>query len=78
MSGATSANAGTYTCTATNPQGSVSTSATLTVTTTAAPGYLTNLSSRAVVGTGANILIAGFGISSTGSMDLLLRAGARP
>ncbi len=75
VSGATSASAGTYTCTATNSQGSVSTSATLTVVTTAAPGYLTNLSSRAIVGTGANILIAGFGIAGSGAMDLLVRAG---
>ncbi len=58
ISGATSADAGTYVCTATNLLGSVTTTATLTVVTTAAPGYLTNISSRAIVGTGANILIA--------------------
>jgi len=73
VSGATSANIGTYTCTATNSQGSASTSATLAVVTTASPGYLTNLSSRVTVGTGGNILIAGFALAGSGSMDLLLR-----
>jgi len=73
ITGATSANVGTYTCTATNSQGSVQTSATLAVVTTASPGYLTNLSSRVTVGTGGNILIAGFALAGSGSIDLLLR-----
>jgi hypothetical protein len=75
--GATAANAGTYTCTATNPSGSVTSSgATLTVATTANPGRLVNLSCRAEVGTGGNILIAGFvvgGVGTTGSQNLLIR-----
>ncbi len=51
INGATSADAGTYTCTATNSVGTpATTSATLAVTTTANPGYLTNLSGRGVVG----------------------------
>jgi alpha-N-arabinofuranosidase len=75
--GATAANAGTYTCTATNASGSVTSSgATLTVATTANPGRLVNLSCRAQVGTGGNILIAGFvvgGVGTTGSQNLLIR-----
>jgi hypothetical protein len=73
VTGATSANSGTYTCTATNSQGFVTTSAALSVVTSATPGYLTDLSSRATVGTGGNIVIAGFAIGGSGSMDLLLR-----
>jgi len=38
---------------------------------------LVNLSARAYVGTGANILIAGFGVNGTGAKSLLLR-GAGP
>lgn len=73
VSGATLADAGTYTCTATNSGGSNTTSATLSVITTSTPGYLVAISSRAVVGTGGNILIAGFAIGGSGSMDLLVR-----
>jgi hypothetical protein len=74
VTGATSSSAGTYTCTATNSSGSVSTSATLAVTTTSNPGYLTNLSGRGVVGSGlANGLFGGFGIAGTGSKQLLIR-----
>jgi len=78
LSGATAANAGTYTCTATNASGSVtSTPATLGVTTTADPGRLINLSCRAGVGTGANLLIAGFAVGpngASGNESLLIRA----
>jgi hypothetical protein len=73
VSGTTAADAGTYACTVTNGAGSASASGTLTVTSTPTPGYLTNLSARANVGTGANILIAGFGVGGSGSTDLLLR-----
>jgi len=73
INGATSANAGTYACTATTSIGSVYTSTTLAVITASTPGYLTNLSARANASTGANILIAGFTIADSGSMDLLLR-----
>ncbi len=37
------------------------------------PGYLVNLSARANVGTGNNILIGGFTVSGSGSEQLLLR-----
>ena len=74
VAGATSADAGVYTCIASNSAGSVtSTSATLTVTTTSNPGYLSNLSARANVGTGNNILIGGFGVGGTGMKQLLIR-----
>jgi hypothetical protein len=73
VTGTTLANAGTYTCTATNAGGSVSTSAVLTEVASSTPGYLTNLSARANVGTGANILIGGFSISGTGSKTVLIR-----
>jgi Immunoglobulin I-set domain len=75
VSDATSANAGTYTCVATNSAGSkTSSAATLTVAAATNPGRLTNLSARAFVNTGANILIAGFGTSGSGNKQLLLRA----
>jgi len=74
VSNAHSGNAGAYTCTATNSVSAVtSTSAALTVTTTSNPGRLINLSARAAVGTGNNILIGGFGVQGTGTKQLLVR-----
>jgi len=77
ISGATAANAGSYTCTATNSLGSVTSSAaTLNVVNTPDPGRLTNISCRATVGTGGNILIAGFvvgGAGTAGTEQLLIR-----
>ena len=74
VSAATSANAGSYTCTASNASGTVtSTAATLTVTTTSSPGYLVNLSARADIGTGNNILIGGYATGGTGTKQLLIR-----
>jgi len=68
ISGATAANAGTYTCTAVTSAGSVvSNAATLAVISTSDVGRLTNLSTRAQVGTGANVLIAGFAIGGSGT-----------
>ncbi len=78
ISGATAANAGTYTCVATNSSGMVTSSpALLDVVTTTNPGRLINISCRAPVGTGGNILIAGFvvgGTGTSGSESLLIRA----
>lgn len=78
VNGATSANAGTYTCTATNASGSITSNpATLTVATTSDPGRLVNLSARASVGTGANIIFGGFaigGVGTSGSESVLVRA----
>jgi glycogen operon protein len=77
ISGATAANAGTYYAVATNPSGSATSgTATLTVTNTTNPGRLINISCRAQVGTGANILIAGFvvgGAGTSGTESLLIR-----
>jgi hypothetical protein len=68
---------GTYTCVATNLAGSSTSSAvTVSLANTTDVGRLTNLSYRAHVGTGNNILIAGFvvgGQGITGSESLLLR-----
>lgn len=76
--GATAADAGSYTCTLTNSQGSVVTeAAALRVVSTADPGRLINLSCRAQVGTGASVLIAGFAIGgsgTTGPESVLVRA----
>jgi YVTN family beta-propeller protein len=65
---------GAFTCSATTPAGAaVSAPATLTVINSPTPGRLINISSRAFVGTGANIMIAGFAVSGTGSKSVLLR-----
>ena len=76
--GATAANAGTYTCTATNSTGAATSNpAPLTISSTTDIGRLINISCRAQVGTGANVLIAGFvvgGVGTTGSEPLLIRA----
>ena len=74
VTGASSADAGSYVCTATNPGGSTaSASAVLTVVSTSNPGYLTNVSARGYVGTGSGILIGGFGVVGTGSKQVLIR-----
>lgn len=76
--GATAANAGSYYYTATNSTGTVqSHNATLVVSSTTDTGRIVNISCRSEVGTGANILIAGFavgGAGTTGSESLLIRA----
>jgi len=70
----TLASAGSYVCVATNGLGSTtSTAAALAVTATSNPGRLINLSARANVGTGNNILIGGFGVSGAGTKQLLVR-----
>ncbi len=73
VTGATSGSAGTYTCTATNVAGSVTTSATLSVVTSSNPGYLNNVSALGYVGTGAGILIGGFNIVGSGGKEILVR-----
>jgi hypothetical protein len=78
ITGATSANAGSYTCVATNGSGSTASSpAALAVSAAVDAGRLVNLSCRATVGTGANVLIAGFAIGgpgTSGSEPVLVRA----
>jgi hypothetical protein len=78
ISGVTAANAGSYSCLATilgNAAGSDAT--TLAVSDGNDVGRLVNVSARALVGTGSNVLIAGFvvgGRQAAGNQDLLIRA----
>jgi hypothetical protein len=67
---------GTYTCVATNAAGSTrSGAATVGVGVAGPPGRLSNLSARAEVGTGGNIIFGGFAIGgSGGSLPVLIRA----
>jgi hypothetical protein len=78
IGGATAANGGSYYYTAANSSGTVqSGAATLAVSSTADVGRLVNISCRSPVGTGGNILIAGFAIGGTGTSGtapLLIRA----
>jgi hypothetical protein len=78
VSDATSTYAGSYYCVASNASGSVqSATATLTVSGTNDIGRLVNISCRALVGTGANIMISGIvvgGAGTSGSENLLIRA----
>jgi hypothetical protein len=67
--------AGTYTCVATNPAGSAtSNAATIGIVATSDPGHLSNLSARAEVGTGAEIIFGGFEIGGGGQLPVLVRA----
>jgi hypothetical protein len=72
-----SAAAGSYTCVATNSAGTATSNpATLTLVTTSDPGHLVNLSARAQVGTGGNIIFGGFAIGPLGtaaSLPILIR-----
>lgn len=78
VSGVEQANAGTYSCTVSNASGTAqSQPANLTVVATPDPGHLTNISCRATVGTGSQILITGFavgGAGTSGTESLLIRA----
>jgi hypothetical protein len=67
--------AGTYTCVATNSMGaSTSSPATIGVVATSDPGHLSNLSARAEVGTGGNIIFGGFEIGGgAGQLPVLVR-----
>lgn len=75
---ATTAHAGTYTVTITNPAGTVtSAAAALTVSATADLGRIVNLSIRTAAGTGAQTLIVGAalgGLGTSGTKPVLLRA----
>jgi arabinogalactan endo-1,4-beta-galactosidase len=81
LNGATAANAGSYTCVVTNASASASSAAaTLNVSPTTDVGRLVNLSTRAQVGTGGNILIAGFAVggAGTGGGETLLARASGP
>jgi hypothetical protein len=77
ISGASASIEGGYVCIASNSAGSVQSNvASLAVSSTSNIGRLINISCRAQVGTGGNILIAGFavgGAGTTGSESLLIR-----
>ena len=76
--GVTQAATGIYNCVATNSAGSTSSNAAaLSIVNTPTPGRLIDLSCRSLVGTGANVLIAGFvvgGSGTSGSEAVLVRA----
>jgi len=78
VSGATGPAEGTYTCTATGTDGlATSAPAVLALSDTVDAGRITNVSARSQVGTGQNVLIAGYvvgGAQATGTEDLLVRA----
>jgi sugar lactone lactonase YvrE len=75
ISSAQASDAGSYTVTITNADGSTtSAGATLSVNTGATTSRLTNISTRAHVGTGGNILIPGLYISGSGTETILVRA----
>jgi glucose/arabinose dehydrogenase len=75
LAGANSSDAGTYTCTVTNSAGSVeSAPASLSVDASAPPPRLIDISTRGLVGTGSNVLIAGFIVGGTTSKTVLIRA----
>ena len=69
------ANAGSYTVTVTSGANSVTSEpANLTVSSGSTATRLINISTRAMVGTGANILIPGFVVTGPGTETLLIRA----
>ena len=80
INNATAANAGSYTCVATNSAGSAtSNAAKLALIATSDVGRLVNIAARASVGTGANVLIAGFvigGSGTSGTKPVLIRGTA--
>jgi Ig-like domain-containing protein len=69
--------AGSYTCVATNSAGSATSNpATISLVATSDPGHLSNLSARAEVGTGSNIIFGGFAIGpfgGAGQLPVLIR-----
>jgi glucose/arabinose dehydrogenase len=75
LANASAANAGTYTCTATNSAGSInSADAVLAIDASSAAPHLIDISTRGQVGTGSNVLIAGFIVGGTTSKTVLIRA----
>jgi YVTN family beta-propeller protein len=72
--GVTQSDTGVYNCVATNSAGSASSNAVaLNVVGGLPAGHLVNISSRAFVGTGADVMISGFVVSGSGSKQLILR-----
>ncbi len=74
VANAQATDAGNYTVTISNGTAlTTSTAATLTVLATTTPGRLVNLSTRGQVGTGGNVLIAGFVITGSASKPVIIR-----
>ena len=67
------ANGGSYTVKVTSGASTVTSAPAVVSVGAAVPGRIVNLSARANVGTGGNILIAGFVIDGTGSKGVVLR-----
>jgi sugar lactone lactonase YvrE len=75
ISNVQASNGGPYTVTVTDSDGSTTSSAaTLYVSSGSSGARLVNISTRAMVGTGGNILIPGFVIGGSGTESLLIRA----
>jgi sugar lactone lactonase YvrE len=73
LTGVTMAQAGSYSVSVSTPY-TIVTSSAANLTVTAATTRLINISTRAQVGTGGNILIPGFVVSGSGTETLLIRA----
>ncbi len=74
LSNAQAADAGNYTVTVSNGTAlTTSSAAALTVLVTTTPGRLVNLSTRGQVGTGGNVLIAGFVITGSAAKPVIIR-----
>jgi outer membrane protein assembly factor BamB/subtilisin family serine protease len=73
VSSASALNAGSYTVTVTSGSLSVTSAAAVVAVSAAIPGRIVNLSARADVGAGGNILIAGFVIGGSGTKSVVLR-----
>jgi hypothetical protein len=75
ISNASAASSATFYCIASNVTGMVQTASdVVTVSATSTPGALVNISSRALVETGDNILIGGFYLVGTTSRTVLIQA----
>jgi len=75
VTNAQASNDGAYTVTVTNADGSVTSSAgNLYVNTGSSGARLINIATRALVGTGGNVLIPGFVVGGSGSETVLIRA----
>jgi len=73
VASASAADGGSYTVTVTSGSSSVTSAAAVVTVSSAIPAKIVNLSARADVGTGGNILIAGFVISGSGNKSVVLR-----
>ncbi|HMD61319.1 MAG TPA: PQQ-binding-like beta-propeller repeat protein [Opitutaceae bacterium] len=73
VAAAAASDGGTYTVTVASGSSNVASAPAVVTVGAAAPGRIVNLSARADVGTGGNILIAGFVISGSGSKAVVLR-----